>query len=123
MRKIIFLIVVLSTAILGGIMTKNRISGSNNGVSAVLGSLNGRQLYKAELSIEGMWCTSCAVGAEYNLKAVGGVIDAYVGFTDNLDGEGWVIYEKRKVSDEQIIKAIEPYKATIYSDTIYTENK
>lgn len=124
MRKIIILIAVLGIATVAGAILSKSISGTNSKkVSAVLGSLGGKQVYKATLSIDGMWCASCAVSAEYNLKAIEGVADAYVGFTDNLDGEGWVIYEPGKVSDEQIIKAIEPYQATIVSDAVYTETR
>ncbi|MBI2010241.1 MAG: heavy-metal-associated domain-containing protein [Candidatus Chisholmbacteria bacterium] len=122
MRKIITLLAVLGITTLGGVILSQSVSGtSNNRVAAVLGSLGGERLHKATLSIEGMWCATCAVAAEYNLKAIEGVADAYVGFNDNLDGEGWVVYELGKVSDELIIKAIEPYQATIVSDTVYTE--
>lgn len=124
MRKIIILIAVLGTAVLGGTVLSKNISGtSSNRISAVLGSLRGEKLRKANLTIDGMWCASCAVSAEYNLKAIEGVAGAYVGFTDNLDGEGWVVYEQGKVTNDQIIKAIEPYQATIVSDTVYTETK
>lgn len=122
MRKTIILILVLSIATLGGVVLSKNISGTNgNKVSAVLGSLKGKQVHKATLSIEGMWCASCAVGAEYSLKALEGVADAYIGFTNNLDGEGWVVYDAAKVTKEQIVKAIEPYKATIVSDIIYNQ--
>lgn len=122
MKKIIILIAVLGVVTLGGAVLSKSISGTNgNQASAILGSLTGQNLRKAELAIEGMWCASCAVGAEYNLKAIEGVADAYVGFTDDLGGEGWVVYENGKVSKEQIIKAIEPYQATVVSDMVYTE--
>jgi|GEM_PF-3927599 len=122
MKKVILLILVLGVAILGGIVLKGNVSGiKGSKVSAILGSSTGQRLYKAELAIDEMWCASCAVGAEYNLKAIDGVVDAYVGFTDNLSGEGWVVYENGKVSEEQIVKAIEPYEATIVSDTLYTK--
>jgi copper chaperone CopZ len=122
MKKIIILIAVLGVVTLGGTVLSKNISGTNdNQVSAILGSLTGQNLRKAELVIDGMWCASCAVGAEYNLKAIEGVADAYIGFTDDLDGTGWVVYEKDKVSEAQIIKAIEPYTATIVADSVYTE--
>ncbi len=125
MKKIIILITILGIVIWGGTLwSKNTATPNSNTTPAVLGSLKGKQqLHKATLLIDGMWCSSCAVGAEYNLKAIEGVVDAYVGFTDNLDGNGWVIYEQGKVTDEQIIEAIEPYQATIKSDVIYTETK
>lgn len=124
MKKIITIIVVLSFITFGGgVLVKDITRVRGEKVSDIFGSLTGQKLRKAELAIDGMWCASCATGAEYNLKAIEGVADAFVGFTDNLDGEGWVIYEKGKVTEEQIIKAIEPYKAIISSDTVYTENK
>lgn len=124
MKKIIILIAILGIATLGGAVLIKNISGPNsNKISTVLGSLGGKRLRKATLSIDGMWCASCAVGAEYNLKAIDGVADAYVGLTDSLDGEGWVVYEQGQVTDEQIIKAIEPYQATIISNTVYVETR
>ncbi|MBI2267883.1 MAG: cation transporter [Candidatus Blackburnbacteria bacterium] len=90
-------------------------------VSSILSSFSNSRPHKTTLRIDGMWCTSCAVSAQYSLKSLPGVTDAYVGFTKNLDGEGWVIYKQDKVSKEQIIKAIEPYKAVITSDIVYTK--
>lgn len=124
MKKIITIVVVLSVIALGGGVLAENITGARDGrVSTMLGSLTGQELRKAELAIDGMWCASCATGAEYNLKVIEGVVDAFVGFTDNLDGEGWVIYENGKVSNAQIIKAIEPYEAIIVSDTVYNDDK
>lgn len=78
-------------------------------------------MHKATLTIDGLWCASCAQAAQYNLKAIPGVADAYVGFTKNLDGEGWVVYETDKVTKEQITAAVEPYKAMITEDVVYTK--
>lgn len=122
MRKIIGFIIILAVVTLGGIAIADKNSRAEVAVEpAVSVPPAGSQLNKATLSIEGMWCSSCATGAEYSLKELEGVSDAYVALVDDLDGEGWVIYEKGKVSDEQIIKAIEPYKATIISDIPYAE--
>lgn len=122
MKKLIIVILVLSAVTFGGVVLSRSISGARGSKAiTVLGLVNGQRLHKAELSIEGMWCASCATGAEYSLKEIEGVKDASVGFTDNLDGEGWVVYERSKVTDAQIIKAVEPYQATIVSDTVYTE--
>ena len=122
MKKIITIIMVLGiVTVIGGALTKNITGDRGSKTSEILGSLTGQKLRKAELAIEGMWCASCATGAEYNLKAIEGAVDAYVGFTDDLGGEGWVVYENGKVSEEQIIKAIKPYEATITKDTVYTE--
>ncbi len=124
MRKITILIAILgATTFLGVVLTKTLSGTDSNRASSILGSLSGNKIHKATLSIDGMWCTSCAVAAGYNLKAIEGVADAYIGFTDKLDGEGWAIYESDKVSSEQIIKAIQPYEATIVSDTVYTETR
>lgn len=73
MKKIIFLITLLGILILGGmVLGKNLSSIKGSKVSAVLKSFNGQKLYKAKLAIDGMWCSSCAVGAQYNLKAIDG---------------------------------------------------
>lgn len=123
MKKIILIILILSAITFAGMMLERNVPSGNSKAAVVLSSTNGQKLRKAELVIEGMWCASCAVGAEYSLKAIDGVADVYIGFTDDLDGEGWVVYENGKVTEEQIIRAIEPYKATIVSDAVYTEDK
>lgn len=122
MKKITVLIIFLSLLTVGGfVLTQGTSQGVKVRVSAVLSSLISSKTHKATLAIDDMWCASCAVGAQYNLKAIPGVADAYVGFTKSLDGEGWVVYEPDKVTKEQIIKAVEPYKATITSDVVYTK--
>ena len=118
MKKLTIIIFVLMVLSLGGAALSKNISGKVAGVSSFI---VGNNLRKATLSIDGMYCASCAIGSQYNLKAIDGVSDAYVGFTDGLNGEGWVVYDYKKVNEEQIIKAVEPYKATIVSNTVYTE--
>lgn len=122
MRKIAVLIILLSVLTAGGLfLTQDVSQRTRTRAPAVWGSFIGSRVHKATLAIDGMWCASCAVGAQYNLKAIPGVTDAYIGFTKNLDGEGWVVYEPDKVTKEQIIKAVEPYRATITSDVVYTK--
>lgn len=122
MRKITVLIIFLSLLTVGSfVLTQGIYQGAKARVPAVLSSIIGSKMYKATLAIDGMWCASCAQAAQYNLKAIPGVADAYVGFTKNLGGEGWVVYEPDKVTKEQIIKAIEPYKTTIIEDVVYTK--
>ena len=124
MKTLIITIAVLSILTLSGIaLTKNGLRDNYQPAAAALNLPPGRNLRRAELAIEGMWCASCATGAEYNLKAITGVIDAYVGFTNDLDSQGWVIYETEKVNEDQIIKAIEPYQATITTDTQFVPSK
>lgn len=123
MKKIVILVIVLGIAIVSGLLISKAMGIKNDNVSRVLGNFSGSKPYKATLAIDGMWCASCAVGAQYSLKSIPGVADAYVGFTKNLDGEGWVIYEPKKVTKEQITSAVEPYKATITSDVVYTETR
>lgn len=122
MRKITILIIFLSLLTIGGfVLTQGIYQGAKVRVPTVLSSIVGSKIYKATLAIDGMWCASCAVGAQYNLKAIPGVAEAYVGFTRNLGGEGWVVYEPNKVTKEQIIKAVEPYKAMITENVVYTK--
>lgn len=122
MRKTTVLIILLSVLAIGGLVLSQSFSqGTKAKVPTGLSSLIGSKTYKATLAIDGMWCASCAVAAQYNLKALPGVTDAYVGFTKKLDGEGWIVYEPEKVTKEQIIKAVEPNKAIITSDVIYTK--
>lgn len=122
MNKLLIVIIILLVAVVSGALLNKSISGQKRvALSEIKQVLADNNLHKATLTIDGMWCASCAVGSEYNLKAIDGVVDAHVGFTDNLDGEGWVIYEQEKVAPDQITKAIKPYTATIVADSVYTE--
>lgn len=121
MKKIVILVTILGTAIATSLLLSGAMEIRNNNVSTVARSSSGSGLHKATLAIDGMWCASCAVSAQYSLKGISGVADAYVGFTKNLDGEGWVIYEPKRVTNEQIVKAVEPYSATITSNSVYIE--
>lgn len=122
MSKLFIIIIILLIAAVGGTVLNKSVSEMKIAVpSETKQVLANNSLYKATLTIDGMWCASCAVGSEYNVKAIDGVTDAHIGFTDSLDGEGWVIYEPDKVTQDQITKAIEPYTATIVADTVYTE--
>lgn len=123
MKKIAILITVLGIAIVSSLIISEPAGTKSNNLSKVLSSFSGNKLYKATLAIDGMWCASCAVSAQYSLKGISGVADAYVGFNKNLDGEGWVIYEQKKVTKEQITNAVEPYKTTITSDVVYIETR
>lgn len=120
MRKIITITLALILITFGGAILSKSIVKTNDSKSTVGGlSLLTGQHHKSTLAIEGMWCASCATGAEYNLKAIEGVVDAYVGFTNGLDGEGWVVYDKKNVTQDQIIEAVKPYRAKIVNDIVY----
>lgn len=122
MSKLVMIIIILLIATVGGTLLNKSASGEKTDIlSEVKQVVAGDNLHKTTLAIDGMWCASCAIGSEYNLKAIDGVSDAHIGFTDSLDGEGWVIYEQGKVSQDQITKAIEPYTVTIVADSVYTE--
>jgi len=75
-----------------------------------------RNLRQATLKIDGMFCVSCATGAEYALKEKEGIIDASVDY-DNENGK--VIYNPQKISKDEIIQAVAPYTATITEDVTY----
>lgn len=119
MKKMIIIILALILVTFGGVVLNKSIAKTNDSQPTSRFSLLTGKYHQATLAIEGMWCASCATGAEYNLKAIEGVADANVGFTDSLDGNGWVIYDKRKVTQEQIIEAVKPYEAKIVNDIVY----
>ena len=70
-------------------------------------------LRQAALKIDGMFCVSCATGAEYALKEKVGVVDASVDYDSE---SGNVVYDPSKISKEEIIQAIKPYTAVITED-------
>lgn len=62
------------------------------------------------LEIEGMTCPSCAMGVEYQLKEVDGVIKSDV---DYKRGTAIVFYDESKVSPDEIASASTVYPATV----------
>jgi len=76
-------------------------------------SLEGLQV--AELQIEGMYCSSCATGVEYELKQVDGVVDATVNYKT---GKCSVSYDPSKTDAASIARASTVYKATVVSDNV-----
>jgi len=73
-----------------------------------------QKLRQVTLSIQGMTCPSCADAVESLLKQNEGIVSASVNY---YQGTGIVVYEPSKITTEEIVKAIQPYTATI------TENK
>lgn len=73
-------------------------------------------MFKGQMMIDGMWCAGCAVAAENALNEKTGVVNAKVGFKENLEGIGEVIYDSKQINLEEIVKAVEPYKANVVSD-------
>jgi copper chaperone CopZ len=71
-----------------------------------------QNLYQAELKIEGMTCPSCAYGVKAQLEELDGVIKADI---DYEKGKGTVIYDKSKISAEQIARASTVYPAQVIS--------
>ena len=62
------------------------------------------------LAIKGITCESCALGVEYPIKQVPGVIEA-----DGIykEGKGTVTYDADQVSPDTIAEASEAYPVTI----------
>ncbi len=69
-----------------------------------------QDLETANLRIEGMTCQSCALGVEYELKQVDGVIDAKVNYQE---GAGVVTFDPNVVGSETIAKGSTTYPAKI----------
>ncbi len=72
--------------------------------------------HKLMLKINGMTCSSCAYGVQYQLQQLDGVIDADISF---LDKTAEVIYNPDQISKEEIINSgvfERPYSAEIIKD-------
>lgn len=115
MKKIIIVIILIFIA-LGGFIAFRAISLSKKDLGSQVQIPPVNNLRHARLEISGMWCSFCAVSAEYALKEKAGVVNATVGFDKNLKGVGEVIYNPNEISLEEIIKAVEPYKASLVKD-------
>lgn len=77
--------------------------------------------YKLLLKINGMTCSGCAYGIQYQLEQLEGVIEAKVSFSK---GTGEVIYDSNKITKEQIVNSevfINPYSAEIIKDELMGE--
>jgi len=70
-------------------------------------------LYEASLGIDDMYCMSCAYGVEAQMEELDGVIDASV---DYKTASGVVLYDRDKVSAEEIALASTVYPAHVVSD-------
>lgn len=70
-------------------------------------------VHEATLDIEGMTCTSCALGVEYQLKQVDGVLEAKINYEE---GKGYVTYDADKVTGEVIAQSSDIYPAKLIND-------
>jgi len=84
----------------------------NNGITgnAVKETTTPQNLETANLEIEGMTCQSCALGVEYELKQVNGVIDAEVKYPE---GTGTVTFDSAILDAETIAEASTAYPAKV----------
>lgn len=76
---------------------------------------NIENLHEATLDIKDMTCTSCALGVEYQLKQVDGVVGVKVIYEE---GKGYVKYDADKVDAETIAKASDVYPTTVINDQV-----
>jgi len=67
-------------------------------------------LQQVTLEIEGMTCQSCALGVEYELKQVDGVVDAKVNYKNGL---GLVTFDPSKVDIRTVAQASTVYPAKV----------
>lgn len=127
MKKLTIPIIILAIVALSGFIAFRAISLAQTPNQNKFGTgqvdlksqtqvLAANNLRHATLAIDGMWCSSCAVGAEYALKEKNGVMNAVVGFSENLEGIGEVIYNPQQIDLEEITKAVEPYEASVTKD-------
>lgn len=124
MKKIAFLFIVLffAQALTGCAKQTDNTGSIDKTTNSVVASTSEQtdfplqELRQASISIDGMWCASCAVGIEYVLKSKEGVVDADIGFGADLEGIGEVIYHPALISKEEIVQSAEPYTAVIVSD-------
>jgi copper chaperone CopZ len=111
MKNIIIAAIIVITTGLVGFSVVTRSTEQAVGKSK-LGETKA-DLRRAVLKIDGMFCASCATGAEYALKEKDGVVDARV---DYNSARGDVVYDPSKISKSEIIQAVKPYTAVITED-------
>jgi len=96
--------ILLLSIIFVGCVTSNSVAELESGVM---------NLHEAELKVEGMTCISCAMGVEYQLKQVDGVVDCNI---DYATGKGTVKYDADKVDAATIVKASDVFPTIVVSD-------
>jgi copper chaperone CopZ len=116
MKNFIISIVIIAVAGLIGFSVLKKQTTTKPKFEVETNQQQQENLRQATLKIDGMFCVSCATGAEYALKEKEGVIDASVDY-DNENGK--VIYDPLKISKDDIIQAVNPYTATVTEDVLY----
>lgn len=109
-KKIVWLIVI-GILIVGGILFVKNSGGKVTG--NVISEGEAENLHEVQLSIEGMYCGSCAYGVESQIESLDGVVSADINFRD---GGGKVLYDADKVSVGEIAAASTVYPASVVSD-------
>lgn len=113
MNKIVFISVALVLLIAAFVAGRTTFSGDHSrAISASRPGFDGN-IKAVTLKIEGMWCASCAVGAEYALKEKQGIVEAMVDFQT---ATGKVTYNPRQISQEEIVSAVLPYEASVVEE-------
>ena len=69
-----------------------------------------------KLEVKEMFCPSCALGVEYELKQVQGVYSAEIKYPE---GTGTVIYDSSQISAEEIAAASTVYPASVVEDSVF----
>ncbi|RME31968.1 heavy-metal-associated domain-containing protein [Candidatus Woesearchaeota archaeon] len=111
MKRLLIIVVSMAALLLAGCAPTSRTTGATT--ETLRGSAP-TNVHEATLAIDGMTCTSCALGVEYQLKHVEGVIDAKVSYED---GTAYVRYDADKVDAETIAKASDVYPASVLDDS------
>lgn len=80
------------------------------------------QTRKLDLQLKGLSCMSCKESLESSLVGLPGVIKVYA---DPKTNTGWIIYDPRKISKEEVLKAniFSVYPAKVIGDNPHTEAK
>lgn len=120
MKKFIIIIIIIAVAGLIGFSLITKQTSKKPELKTKINIIKTNQqqqnLRQATMRIDGMWCASCATGAEYALKEKEGVINASVDYDSKI---GNIVYNSLKISKDELIQAVKPYTATITKDIPY----
>jgi copper chaperone CopZ len=105
MRYIITTVLILSILLGGCSSSNNSFSGANT-----IDASSVKNLQEVTLEIEGIFCASCSLGVEAQLREVEGVVDAEVSLEE---GKGYVTYDGDIVDAQTIAKASTVYPARV----------
>ena len=108
--------IIIAGVLIGGVLL---FSGNSANNSLAIDTAQ-ENLRKVDLEIKNMFCIGCRSSVVNSVRTLPGVVQADA---DPNTDSGWVIYDSKETTKEQIIAAsiFQAYPARIISDSAYNQ--